>query len=178
VTGDTRDARAEALRRAFDGAFAEARTVRDDAGVEALLGLSAGGVRCAVRVRDVTGLHADRRVTPVPGGAPGLLGLAGLGQAIVPVYDLAFLLGRGADAAPPRWLIVAGGGAVALAFEHFDGHLLVPADAVGAETGANAPHVEAVARTPGGPRVILAVSALVGTLRQSLAVPATWKEPH
>jgi len=60
---------------------------------------------------------------PVPGPVREFVGLAGLRGRLLPVYDLASLLGGGPPTPDLQWLIVAEGpaGQIALAFEEVDG---------------------------------------------------------
>jgi chemotaxis signal transduction protein len=121
-------ARAAQLRLAFDAAFAE--PVRLDATLnEDLLAVRVGTQAFAIRLSEISGLFADKKITPVPGGHAALRGVAGFRGTIVPVYDLQTLLGHG-NAQTPRWLVVAAAAPVALAFEVFDGQLRVARDAV------------------------------------------------
>jgi chemotaxis signal transduction protein len=126
-------ARAEALRLAFDRGFAEPRR-SDTAPMESLIGFSLASEPYALRLSEIGGVFVDRKITRVPSGGAALLGFAGFRGAIVPVYDLRALLGRGASEAP-RWLAIASGASVAFAFEVFDGHLRVPSAAVMAREG-------------------------------------------
>jgi chemotaxis signal transduction protein len=131
--------RAAELRSAFDRAFATA--LRGDAVSKAdLIAIRVGGEACAIRLSEVAGLFADRKITPVSGSKAALLGIAGFRGALLPVYSLAALL-RGsasialtprARAATPalRWLVVAAAAPLALAFDAFEGHLRVAADAI------------------------------------------------
>ncbi|MEV6597597.1 chemotaxis protein CheW [Actinoplanes sp. NPDC051346] len=114
------------LREEFDRSFAEPARRHDEEYAE-LLAVHAGGRPYALRLSQASGLHQNRPVTPLPGPQPALLGVAGFGGAIVPVYDLAALLGH---AVPdrPRWLVLAAGSpALALAFHQLDGHVRVAA---------------------------------------------------
>lgn len=103
---DHSGSRAEALRRAFDSAFA-APPATATAGHEDLLCVGVGDDRYAVRLGEVTGLFVDRVITPVPGPFAELVGVAGLRDAIVPVYDLSSLLGYPVPPGTPRWLLSA-----------------------------------------------------------------------
>jgi chemotaxis signal transduction protein len=126
--------RAEALRLAFDRSFTE-QASRDAAVIENLLTLSLASEPYALRLSEISGLFLDRRITPVPGGAVGLLGIAGFRGSIVPVYDLAVLLGLAASESP-RWLVMAAAAPVALAFDAFDGHVQIQAQAIRPREGA------------------------------------------
>ena len=124
--------RAAEMRLAFDRGFAD--PIRfDTAATESLLAIRVGTQACAIRLSEITGLFADRRITRVPGGGAALLGIAGFRGAIVPVYSLQALLGQTADASGPRgprWLVIAVAAPVALAFEAFEGQLRVLPDAI------------------------------------------------
>jgi len=116
--------RAAELRREFDRGFAE--PVRLEAVSEVnLLTIRIGAQPHAIRLSEVAGLFADKKVTRVPGCHPALRGIAGFRGALLPVYDLALLLGHGGVQAP-RWLVIAAGAPVALAFEAFVGQVRVP----------------------------------------------------
>ena len=113
-------ARARELRRAFDLTFAAPPAVR--ASAEAVLALGIGGDTYALRLSEIGGVFGDRPVTPLPGRVPAFLGIAAIRGALVPVYSLAALLARPAEAAP-RWLVLAGSrGKVGLAFDRLEGH--------------------------------------------------------
>lgn len=120
--------RAAELRSAFDRAFAA--PLRADAAVKQdLLAIRVGPEPFALRLAEVTGLYADRKITRVPGGKSELLGIAGFRGATVPVYSLRILLGFSAAPAS-RWLVIAVAAPVALAFDAFEGHLRAAADAI------------------------------------------------
>ena len=121
-------ARAAELRASFDRAFA-APVRSEAAATQDLLAVAVGNEPYAIRLSEVTGLFADRRITRIPASNPSLLGIAGFRGAIVPVYALSILLGH-SPAPSPRWLVVAAAAPVALAFDRFDGHLRPAADAV------------------------------------------------
>jgi purine-binding chemotaxis protein CheW len=116
------------LRQEFDRAFARAPERKDDHTLD-LLGITLFGAAYALRLADVAGLYAGKKIARVPASRPGLLGIAGFRGAILPVYDLAALIGLPASVRP-KWLAVAKSGDVAIAFDSFDGHLRVPEAAV------------------------------------------------
>jgi chemotaxis signal transduction protein len=128
--------RAAELRRAFDRSFADARSV-DRPATEDLLAIRVGGDPYALRLSEIAGLVADKRITRVPGPVSALLGLAGLRGAVVSVYDLSALMGYRASVSP-RWLaLTAGIARIGLAFDQLEGHVRVPLDALSAEDGAD-----------------------------------------
>jgi chemotaxis signal transduction protein len=120
--------RAAELRSAFDRNFAVA--VRTDAAVKHdLIAIRVGGEPFALRLAEIGGLIADRKITRVMGGNGALLGLIGFRGALVPVYGLQKILGH-SGAPASRWLVIAAAAPMAFAFDAFEGHLRVPADAI------------------------------------------------
>jgi chemotaxis signal transduction protein len=120
--------RAAELRSAFDRAFAT--PPRGKAAVEQdLIAIRVATQPCAIRLAEVTGLFADRKIIRVPGSNAALLGIAGFRGALMPVYSLRALLGH-SDAQTVRWLVIAAAAPVALAFDAFEGHLRASADAI------------------------------------------------
>jgi purine-binding chemotaxis protein CheW len=116
-------ARAHQLRTEFERSFAEApRALERD--TENLLAIRVEADRYALRLSEIAGLFADRRVLAVPSQVRGLMGLAGLRGALLPVYDLRILLGY-TPLETPRWLVVAASKSVAFAFDALDGYLRV-----------------------------------------------------
>lgn len=116
------------LRREFDRSFAHGVAERADR-LEDLLAIRIAGEAYALRLAEVRGLSVGRPVVPLPRPGPALMGLAGVRGAIVPVYDLARLLGCPPVAASP-WLALAAGAPVGFAFEAFEGQLRLPREAI------------------------------------------------
>lgn len=167
MNGASVEVRIERLRGEFDRSFTEPARSHAVDHVE-LLAVRAGGRPYALRLSQTAGLHPDRPVTPLPGPLPALLGLAGFAGTVVPVYDLASLLGH-PGAGHPRWLVVAAGSpALALAFHELDGHVRVAADAIVAEAANDgAGCLRGMVTLAGGTRPIVdvpAARALVHTL--------------
>lgn len=124
TTSDTREIdRVTGLREAFDRSFAQAPS-REVAAVENLLAIRVGADPYVLRMTEVSGLFADKKVTRLPSPVSELSGIAGFRGAVLPVYDLAMLLGY-PRAISPRWLVVIAVTPVALAFDSFDGYLKV-----------------------------------------------------
>ncbi|MEO7036753.1 MAG: chemotaxis protein CheW [Polyangiaceae bacterium] len=113
-----------ALREAFDRTFAEAVGGERPEQVE-FLAVRIGGDPYALRLSEIQSLHVSRRVVAAPSELPELLGMAGFRGILTPVYDLAQLLGYGAEPSA-KWLVVVQHAApVALAFGAFEAHLRV-----------------------------------------------------
>lgn len=170
--------RAAELRRVFDRSFAEApgSAVID---YENLVAIRVTDDPYAIRVAEIAGVFAGKRFTPLPGSLPELLGIAGFRGAIVPVYDLAMVLGHSRSrAGAPRWLVLAAQLPVGLAFDRFDGHLRV-----GRETVSPAKNLEAnqdvVRELVGGAafgRPIVRVAAVLEAIGRRLRQEARSKE--
>jgi purine-binding chemotaxis protein CheW len=152
------DGRIDRLREEFDRSFAEPARSHDAEQVE-LLAVGAGGRPYALRLSQTAGLHPDRPVTPLPGPVPALLGLAGFAGSVVPVYDLASLLGHPGPGRP-RWLVLATGSpSLALAFHELDGHLRVAADAIVTEAPKDGGCLRGMVTLAGGTRALVDVLA-------------------
>jgi chemotaxis signal transduction protein len=153
------------LRRAFDRSFAEAphrdMTVRHD-----FLAVRIGADPYAIRLREIAGLFADKKITPVPGRSRTLLGIAGFRGDILPVHDLRVLFG-GENAATPRWLVVAARLPLALAFDAFDGHLRLSGDAITPrdDSKGSRAYVRELARAPDYARSIVDIPAVLDAIR-------------
>jgi chemotaxis signal transduction protein len=120
--------RAATLRREFDRAFAE--PIRAATAVkEELLSIRAGEQAYAIRLSEIAGLHVRKKITRVPGGNASLCGIAGFRGALLPVYDLQALLGH-SGVETPRWLVIASGAPVALAFDVFERYLRASIDEI------------------------------------------------
>jgi len=116
-------ARAGALRDAFDRSFADL-TPFDPLPKEDLVAIRIADDAFALRLSEIAGLYANKKVTRVPGGDPALLGIAVFRSTILPVYSVANLLGHAAKASP-CWLVIASAAPIALAFDAFEHHLRV-----------------------------------------------------
>jgi len=113
------------LRTGFDAAFATAHAPEQPPELD-LLQIRVADHDYALRLSQVLAVHADRKLVPVPGPRPELLGLFGVRGVVAPVYDLRLLLGYRA-ATPPRFVAQLRAPApFAVAFELFERHLRVP----------------------------------------------------
>jgi len=153
------------LRRAFDLSFSQVPAARASE-LDDLLDIRVGPDRYAIHLDQVTGVYADKRVTPLPGSFPELLGIAGFRGAIVPVYDLRTLLGY-AGGESQRWLILTAGQArIALAFSQFDGHTRVARTAIAEESRGEIRrnHVREVVRTANFVRPIIHLPSILDAI--------------
>jgi chemotaxis signal transduction protein len=166
---------AETLRQEFDESFA--LPFREtDSDTEDLLAIVVGHRPYALRVAELGGVAAGRRVTRVPSADSTLWGLIGVRTLPVPLYDLARLLGEEAPLEPPRWVALsAGPEPVGLAFGALEGHLRLPRPAL---EMAGRGLVACVIREAGSLRSVVDVPGAVRALRQASERPAaSGKEP-
>jgi purine-binding chemotaxis protein CheW len=133
---------AQALRDEFDSAFS-LPSVTTGESLEDLLAIRVGQAPYAIRLSDITGIYVDTLITPLPGTAPELLGLAGFRGVITAIYDLRVLLGA-ESRGHCRWLVLASANsAVGFAFDQFESHLRVFRDAFATENGQELAHLGA-----------------------------------
>jgi len=153
---------ARTLRHEFDAAFAQpSRDVADDS--DDLLAVLVGQSHYALRVAELGGVAAGRRVTRVPSADAALLGLVGVRGNAVPVYDLARLVDEPPSVEPPRWLALSPGNEpIALAFRALEGHLRLPRAAF--ETAGRG-NVAFVVRVELGVRPVVDVPSVVRAVR-------------
>lgn len=154
------DDRAAQMRREFDRSFADAPRAATEVPHD-LVAIRIGGDPYALRVAEIAGLHVDRPVESVPSRIPELAGIAGFRSSLVPVFDLAALLGYPAATAS-RWIAIAATTSIGFAFETFEGHLrLVPGSIVSCAPVDAPAHVRAVARDGGQVRPIVHLPSLI-----------------
>jgi purine-binding chemotaxis protein CheW len=163
--------RAAELRRGFDLGFADPPPALDAAPEIDFLACRVGAEPYAIRLAEVGGLHVGKKITRLPGGPPAQLGVAGFRSAVLPVYDLARLLGH-AGSATPRWVIVVAHTPMALAFDAFEFHLRAPATAlVTEEAGAPARdgtqhrHVHEFVRSRDMVRPVIHLQSIIDAIR-------------
>ena len=122
--------------------------------IEDLLAIRVAGDPYAIRLREIAGMVAGRRVIPVPAIPLDLLGLAGLRGGVVPVFGLASILGYGQAPGSPRWMILCGAEEpIALAFSDFEGYLRLPKSSL------------QVANTEAGVRTVINIPLIVAAIR-------------
>jgi chemotaxis signal transduction protein len=160
---------ASELRHAFDRTFAEAQRFGTVV-LEDLLAVRLGTDAYALRLSEIAGLFSDKKITRLPGRIPALIGIAGFRGAILPVYDLALLIGY-PNTAAPQWLAMAASDPVAFAFGGFDGHLRLSPDAIAAHKDPSRPsqsHVREVARTRDQALPIVHLPSVLDAIKQQL----------
>src|ERR1019366_4473035 len=109
-----------ALRSAFDGTFVAPPRSRQER--YPVIQIRLGGEVFAVRAAHIAGLVKSRKIVPLPSRIPELLGVSALRGSLIPVYDLAALLGIPPAVSGPSWLMLAPGETpIGLAFDGFEG---------------------------------------------------------
>lgn len=176
----TSDARAierfAELREAFDRSFAQT-PIAEAVAVESLLAIRVGLDPYVLRMTEVAGLFADKKVTRLPSPVSELSGIAGFRGAVLPVYDLASLLGYPRPASP-RWLVVIAVSPVALAFEEFDGYVTHREEAIAQEpqTGTRGGHVREVVQAGGFVRPVISLASVLEWIRHRASHDGLEKE--
>ncbi len=159
--------KAAELRQAFDLSFALPPPQASQE-VEDLLTIRVAGDPYAIRLRDIAGIVAGRRVVPVPAVTLDLLGLAGIRGGVVSVFGLASILGYGQAPGSPRWMILCGAEEpIALAFSDFEGYLRLPKSSLHADENLRTArqYVNQVASTEAGARAVISIPLVVATIR-------------
>jgi hypothetical protein len=147
---------ADSLKHTFDAAFAAPVAVERES-AESFLALTIEAHAYAIRVREVAGLVAARKIVPIGSPIRGMLGLAGIRGSLVPVYSLPALLGYARDEGPPRWFLLCRAAVqVALAFASFDGYV---------ETQGHAPEAhDVVVRDARGVRELIRIPPMMDAI--------------
>lgn len=170
---------AEALRTEFDGAFALPASPPGER-LDHLLAVRIGGDPYAVAVAEITGLHVDRLIVPVPSRVSAFLGLAGIRGEIVPVYGLDVMLGYRNPARTARWLALCKSGPfmLGLTFDEFERHLnlSLPQIAQGDSTHTEAEHIRAVAHADDGSRPVVSIASVAAEIARRCATVNVSKE--
>jgi chemotaxis signal transduction protein len=167
---------AEELRRQFDASFAGPYAERG-ADVASFLAIRIEADEYALRVDEIRGFAAARKIVPVPSSVHALLGLAGIRGAVVPVFSLRALMGYAGGDERPRWFVLGGGVApIALAFEDFDGYLELPVSDVRPAGEAGRTHVREVLRTGDALRGVIALPSMAKTIEESAMTARPIKE--
>ena len=165
------------LRRQFDSAFAAPPPAPME-GRESLITLQVAGEALAVRTPHITGVAKTRRIMPVPTRVPGLLGIMALRGTLLPVYDLATLLGLPAPASAGSWLMLTNAEApIGLVFDEFDGQVEIErACLYESENSRMSEHLRLVARVGAAHRAVVDIPGIVEDIRKTSGIPEPVKE--
>lgn len=159
--------RATELRLAFDRSFAEA-PANASTPTEAFLGIGAGNGQYALRLAEISGLYADKKIVPVPSESTDLLGITSFRGALVPIYDLQLMLGYAA-ATTPRWLVLMASKTPAgIAFERFDGYFAATRDAIATDISSERrqPHINETVRVLDQSRPVVSLVSMLDSIRK------------
>jgi chemotaxis signal transduction protein len=170
VTGrDELAAELAALRLTFDQAFAAPPPLAGQ-GLQRLLVLRVGGEPLLARLDGIDSVERLPRVVPLPDAPAELRGLAGLRGRLIPVYDLAVLLG-GIRSGQPTWLVLSGAeDPLGLAADGFEGQVELPrTDLLAVPSGQQRPHVAEYARLGGELRGVIDLAAVAAGIRKRAA---------
>jgi len=162
------------LRRAFDAAFA-APAVQPVDDLATLITIRVAGQAFALRATEITALAKRSRIVPVPSRVPELMGLAGIRGALVPVYDLASILGLSRTNEPQWFVLTQCEAQLALAVDEIEGLIEVrKTNLFTHDTFPSGGHVRQLARIGTDKRAVVDITAVVETIRQhaGLSVPA------
>jgi purine-binding chemotaxis protein CheW len=167
--------RAAHLRAVFDRSFVAAREI-GEAETADFISIRAAGDPYLLRLSQIAGFFVDKRITRLPNGAAELAGIAGFRGTMMPVYDLAALLG-GAPAREPRWMVVAADAPVALTFESFERHHRLPVGAIAARDGASTGDlIRHVVRTGSLIQSVIDVPTVVAGIKSRIATGGRLQE--
>jgi chemotaxis signal transduction protein len=156
---------AAVLRRRFDEGFAVAASPKAER-LEDLLAIRVGSDPYVLRVSEITGLHVDLKIVPVPSPVAHLLGIVALRGTMAPVYDLASLLSY-PPATRPRWMVLARvSQLVGFAFDTFESHVQMPQGAIATSAAQTAPHLLGTVRAEEALRPIVHLASLVEFIKE------------
>jgi chemotaxis signal transduction protein len=163
------------LRREFDAVFA-APPAEEGTPLVPFLTFRIASIGYALRVLDLAGVLAARKIVPLASRLPGLLGLSAVRGTLLPVYDLGTWLGA-SEAETPRWFVLCGSPhPVALAFGHFEGHVLLDASERLPASGREGRHVRELVRTGTEVRGVVDLSSLLVAIEEAVAAQGPLKE--
>lgn len=167
------------LRRAFDQTFA-VPPPPPLAELESVLVIWVDGASFALRVGELVGLEARRKIVALPLDTLAFLGLAGMKGQLVPVYSLASLLGYACERADEaRWLAVCGAGdPVGLAFTGLQGYVQVTRAALSAlgEAERERGHVQGVLRLASETCYVLSIPSILAEINRRASRPGAAQE--
>jgi chemotaxis signal transduction protein len=164
------------LRRAFDLTFQLPYQLRTK-DVEPMIAFRTSGVALAVRVQHITGVIKRGVILPVPSIVPELLGVAVVHGVLVPVFNLAALLGLPPSGDPQWFMLMNRETPVAFAFDALEGraevehaHLYVD------KTSSHGKHINQLVEVGSVVRAVIDVPGLMEAIRQSAGLIAPAKE--
>ena len=166
------------LRQEFDNTFAAAPRGRGE-GRESLITLCTGGEALAVRTMHITGIAKRRRIMPVPTTrVPSLLGITAVRGTLLPVYDLAALLGLPAAAGEGSWLMLASRETpLGIIFDEFEGQVEIERTSLyESNSSGSCKHLRLMAGIGAAHRAVIDVPGIMEEIRKTAGVMEPAKE--
>jgi purine-binding chemotaxis protein CheW len=168
---------ASALRHAFDQSFAAPIASVERADFVDLLAITVGGHGYVLALSELSGVHGGRKVVSIPSPLPELLGVAAFRGSVVPVYDLAAVLGHRSTAETPWLALAKSTPPIGLGFEALASHLRVDrSDCQSGGTDSGSAATRGVVATRFGLRPLIDVISIVSTITRRAADAAPSKE--
>jgi purine-binding chemotaxis protein CheW len=160
------------LRLAFDGSFAVPPRAREERA--SVIQIRIGADVFVIRTVDIAGLMKIDKVVPLPSRIPELLGLTARRGSLIPVFDLAALLGIASGVCGPSWLVlVPCETPIGLAFDGFEGRQTPEWLSEQQNTGQ---YVRQLVRTETAVRPLLDIPGLVEAIRAKAGLTEPAKE--
>jgi chemotaxis signal transduction protein len=164
---------AEQLRRAFDEAFTRAPEERasDD---EDVLAVRLGNDPYAIRLIDIAGVHLGQKVVPLPSPMSELSGVAALRGVLVPIYDLAALLGYPATSGQRGFVLARVQRPVGFACGVPERLVRLPRSAFAgaADAQEQRPHLSGLVRVYDTLRPVIDIASIVQTVERAIVMKA------
>ena len=157
--------RAQEMRQEFDHAFALPPRDAEAARVQ-LLAIRINEQPFALKLAEIAGLYADKKITHVPGSANAMIGIAGFRGLVAPVYDIAKLMGE-QNLQAPRWLVVSAVAPIAFAFSQFEGQLRISPNEIKPQQsqGKGSAFARALLKTETVLRPIIDLDLVIGAVK-------------
>ncbi len=155
------------MRRLFDESFA-VMPHGQVAELEPMLAITLDAQRYALPIREISGLAVlTEKIVPVPSRAPELLGLTGVRGIVVPVFDLAALLGLKSPREQVHWLVFCGErqSPIALAFDTMERMFEVASSEMIVREEGHGHYISATLREGVTLRGLISISALVERIK-------------
>ena len=164
------------LRLEFDNAFAASPAGAGEVR-ESLIALRVAGEALAVKTLHITGVTKGRRIVPVPSRVPGLLGLTALRGAVLPVYDLAALLGLPAAGEGSWLLLTTPETPIGLTFDEFEGQIEIErACLYESDSSGSRKHLRLIAKVGAAHRAVIDIPGIVEEIRKTAGLMDPVKE--
>lgn len=149
------------LRLAFDQSFS-APVEAGKGDLVSLIAMRTAGELLALRSDQIGGIARVRRIVAVPSRIRELVGIMGMRGALVPVFNLASLLGADGPSGPCSWVALAHGESpAALAFEEFEGQVEVAKTCLYEAEGPPRRYVRQLAQIGAAVRAVIDVPSVV-----------------